>query len=99
MGGMSATTSTLKAMGKRGTIAIINKGWLADGLVGWLHTQPEDLHLVRPVGRDGNIAAQRNRAVEEMQGDWLLFVDSDCIPPVRARLQLITRGLPLVGGL
>lgn len=81
---------------KRGTLAVINRGWLSDGLVGWLYAQPEDLHLVRPVGRE--IAAQRNRAVEEMQGDWLLFVDSDCIPPPRARLDLLLRGLPLVGG-
>ena len=79
-----------------GTIAIINRGEHCDELVDWLWQQPRDVHVVRPRGRE--IARQRNRAIDEMRGDFVLFVDSNCVPPVDALDRLLACDADIVGG-
>lgn len=89
-----------------GTIAVINTGTISDECVAWLWAQPRSLHLVRPRAvstRDGGIktreiAAQRNAAVEEMRGDFILFVDSDNVPPADALPRMLAHRWPLVSG-
>lgn len=79
-----------------GTIAILNQGTTLAPLGLWLRAQPRNWHVLEPRGSE--IAHQRNEAVLGMQGEWLFFVDSDCLPPVEALLRLESRDLPLVGG-
>ena len=79
-----------------GTVAVLHRGELATDLVRWLKRMPNEIHFV-PV--EGNqIPRQRNLAVARMQGEWLLFVDSDCVPPDDAIPQLVTTEHALVGG-
>jgi hypothetical protein len=84
-------------MAVEGTIAIISRGDWASGLGDWAFRQdPSRLHLVRMEGNQ--IARQRNEAVQAMEGDWILMVDSDCVPEVHAPWRLASLNLSVVGG-
>lgn len=81
-----------------GTIAIISRGDWASGLGDWAFRQDSSrLHLVRMEGNQ--IARQRNESVQAMEGEAILMVDSDCVPPVDAYWRLASLNLPVVGGL
>lgn len=73
-----------------GTVAVINKGFICEELVGWLRDLPTSIALDRPRGFE--IAANRNQAVRDMRGHWLLFVDSDMVPPPNTLPLLLSYG-------
>lgn len=84
----------------RGTIAVLNHGSVNHALVSWLWSviqhDAERYHLILPFGCE--ITRQRNAAVEEMRGDWILFVDSDCVPPLDAITLLERECVGVIGG-
>lgn len=79
-----------------GTIAVVHRGTLSATLAAWLRAQPRWTHVVLPEGEE--IARQRNWAAQRMQGEWLLFVDSDCLPPSDTLARLLLHHTSLVGG-
>ena len=88
-----------------GTIATLSRdGGLDLRLARWIAATREHYPgCVRHSIPSGNqIARQRNIAVESMHGEWLLFVDSDCVPSTMLALPLLLRHdpqqAPIVGG-
>lgn len=82
-----------------GTVAVINTGSIGASLVEWARALPLDVTLLCPRGCE--IAAQRNEAVRQMRGDWLLFVDSDMVPPSHALARTrdyVDIGYKVIGG-
>ena len=85
-----------------GTIAVVNRGCIDPALTAWLWRTAKwapGVNLVLPDGEGGEITRGRNAGAEQLHGDFLLCVDSDCIPPDGALGQVLSYGLPLVGGL
>lgn len=85
-----------------GTIAVLNLGCVDVGLTRWLAAQPStveiDLIETAPDAPRGEIARKRNVAIDRMRGDFILYVDADCIPPAHALDTFCSRALPLLGG-
>lgn len=83
-----------------GTIAVLHQGAIHPDLTTWLEQLRErhsgHLLVLKPQGNQ--IPRQRNLAVEHLWGEWLLFVDSDTIPPPHALEDLLECGEALVGG-
>jgi len=80
-----------------GTIAVLTgRGPACDELDAWLAAQPAEVTILRL--RTNQIAWARNECARRMVGDWILYVDADCVPPAPALPTLLDRGLPLVGG-
>lgn len=86
-----------------GTIAILKpRAFTLAATADWIAAQrerwPGQIHTVRPTGNQ--IARGRNMAVASMWGQWLLFVDNDCVPPPFALPQLLAHGPDsgIVGG-
>lgn len=78
-----------------GTVAVVHKGALCDELVGWLRALPQSVSVICLRGYE--IAAQRNVAVRQMQGNWLLFVDSDMAPLDDTLERLLAHRRPVIG--
>lgn len=72
----------------------------SDDLQAWYYTLPSS--LLPPLLVSGNqIAYQRNlvfQAAREQNKDFVLFVDSDCVPPRDAVQRLLSHDLPIVSG-
>lgn len=84
-------------MDAAGTVGILTgRGPAIDELGAWLDALPADVAVLRKAGNQ--VAWQRNQLCREFRGDWLLFVDADCVPPPRALGQLLAHGVPLVSG-
>lgn len=89
---------------KLGGIAVLNQGHVASELDDWLiETYRWATALTpKPLKPRGNqIARQRNLAVEHMLNagwEWLLFVDSDCVPSSTALPALLGREADVVAG-
>lgn len=83
-----------------GTIAVLNHGGIIPELSQWLSVQKETWpgRLLVLYPRGNQIARQRNMAVERLHGDWLLFIDSDCVPWHDTLTRLVSSNLPVVGG-
>ena len=83
----------------RGMIAILSRdGANLDYLTRWVRAQ-DGWDLVQPRGDE--IAHQRNEAVLTFlatSGERLVFIDSDCAPPLDALSRLAARNRPLLGG-
>lgn len=80
-----------------GTVAILTgRGPACDPLQVWLDQLPRTVKIDRIGGNQ--IAYQRNEAVRHREGDWLLFVDNDCIPSFNALTQLLTVNVPVISG-
>lgn len=81
----------------RGTVGILTgKGPACDPLQDWLDLLPADIKRHRIQGNE--IAYQRNEVLRHREGDWVLFVDADCIPSFGALDMLLAHDLPLVSG-
>ena len=81
----------------QGTVAIVNRGWIATPTVDWLWSlDRRAYHLATPIG--GEVVRGRNRGVSDVKGGWVLFVDSDCVPGADAIDRLLAADLPIVGG-
>jgi cellulose synthase/poly-beta-1,6-N-acetylglucosamine synthase-like glycosyltransferase len=84
-----------------GGVAVLNTGTISTDLDDWLYTMAQ-AGLPRPLKPQGNqIARGRGYAVEQMLSagwDWLLFVDSDCVPPAEALPTLLARSAGIVAG-
>ena len=81
----------------RGTIGILTgRGPACDPLQDWLDTLPSDIRRYRIAGNQ--IAWQRNEVIRAREGEWVLFVDADCIPTLHALDALLEHDLPLVSG-
>jgi len=86
----------------RGTVGILTgKGPACDALQAWLDAEvPLSVQRVRVPGNQ--IAWQRNWIVEQMRPDdtFLLFADSDCVPPRGALARLLSHAdVGVVGAL
>lgn len=80
-----------------GTVGILTgRGPAIDELGAWLDALPPDIAVLRKAGNQ--VAWQRNRICEEFRGDWLLFVDADCVPPPGALDRLLAHDAPVVSG-
>jgi len=84
----------------KGTIAVLQQGSIHPDLTTWLEQLRERYpgRLYTPKPRGNQIPRQRNLAVDHLWGDWLLFVDADCVPPPHALEDLLGAGELLVGG-
>lgn len=79
-----------------GVVCVLNRGEIWWDLAQWLRWLPSDVHTIGPKGN--SIPRQRNLGVERTTGDWVLFVDSDCLPPPYALDQLLHWNVDIVGG-
>jgi len=77
-----------------GTIAILHQGEIITPLVHWVRRMPSELHLVTPRGTQ--IPRQRNIAGRNLIGEWLLFVDSDTVPPNHTIQRMLSHNVPIV---
>lgn len=81
----------------RGTVAVLTGGGPPiDELGTWLEKLPSDVE-VRKL-RGNQIPYQRNQGVREMVGDYLCFVDHDCVPPAGALQRMLDRNVGVIGG-
>ena len=78
-----------------GTVCVLNQGAIGTPLVHWLRRLPGDVALMTP--RGNQIARQRNEGVYGGPGSWILFIDSDSVPPVETLEQLLHWDVELVG--
>lgn len=82
-----------------GVISVLHRGQVGTALAHWLRAVPISLAtLVTP--RGNQIPAQRNMGaagVVQAELDWVLFVDTDSVPPAGALEQLLGHGQDLVG--
>lgn len=89
---VSATTAS-------GTIAVLNRGEIIVELDDWLgmmrERYPGQVFVTKP--RGNQIARGRNLAVDRSRGHWLLFVDSDVLPPLDAVERLLAHDAAIVG--
>lgn len=89
---------------RNGGIAVLNQGVIVSELDDWLiETYRFAPRLTaKPIKPRGNqIARQRNLAVEHMIAvgwDWLLFIDSDVVPPALALPTLLGADADVVAG-
>lgn len=86
-----------------GGIAVLNTGTIASELDDWLFDMAKYAPgLPRPLKPQGNqIARSRSVAAEHMLSagwQWLLFVDSDCVPPATALPALLAHSEGVVAG-
>jgi hypothetical protein len=85
----------------QGTIGILTgRGPACDALQAWLDRDvPLSVQRVRVPGNQ--IAWQRNYVVEQLRPDdtFVLFVDSDCVPPRGALARLLSHDVGVVGAL
>lgn len=78
-----------------GVVSVLNRGSIAWELAQWLRTLPREVRVIGP--RGNQIPKQRNLSAE-MDSDWVLYVDSDCVPPPFAFEQILHWEVDLVGG-
>lgn len=82
-----------------GTIGVIHRGSVtgacAQSLTALQTPGRVKLHFVEGT----QIAWQRNQIVEQVEGDWLLFVDTDQVFAPDALMRLLAHRAPIVGGL
>lgn len=84
-------------MSYEGSIAILSRGEWCAGLGDWLYQQDANrFYLIRPEGNQ--IARQRNEAAERMKGDYIVYVDADCVPPLKTIDRLASHDVGVVGG-
>lgn len=81
----------------KGTVVVLNRGWLCSPLTEWLWGLNRSEYHYQPVV-GGEIAQGRNRGVLAMQGSFVLFVDSDCVPASGAEEQLQGHRVGIIGG-
>lgn len=79
-----------------GVVCVLNRGQIDWDLAQWLRRLPGDVHTIGP--RGNSIPRQRNLGIHNTGGNWVLFVDSDCIPPPFALDQLLQWNVDVVGG-
>ena len=79
-----------------GTIAVLHKGHILSELDDWLREQPRAWPVVKV--RGNQIARGRNVAAARMTGDYLLFVDSDVVPPPDALYRLVAADVDIASG-
>ena len=83
-----------------GLVAILHTGTVAAPLLRWARTLPRDVDLFLVEGNQ--IARQRNMAIEAVTGagaEWVLFLDSDCLPPFDALPRLRALEVPIASAI
>ena len=80
-----------------GTVVILHQGKVSTQLLHWVRTLPSDVGLSTPEGND--IPRGRNLGVHAgLNGEWVLFIDSDSVPRADTLPTLLSRGVDLLGG-
>lgn len=84
-------------MSYAGVVAVLHRGDVGAELLHWIRRLPSDVALATP--RGNQIARQRNAAVMEYGiPPWVLFVDSDSVPPPDALPKIVAVREPIVAG-
>lgn len=81
-------------MAYHGTVVVLHQGSVITPLFHWVRSLPASIKLITPEGHQ--IARQRNMGIEGMEGDWVLFLDSDSVPRLDTLPQLLAYDAPLV---
>jgi hypothetical protein len=82
-----------------GLVSVLNRGQVAWELCRWMRTLPPNVATDGPRGTQ--IAFQRNWAAHQVitrDLEWLLFIDSDCIPQTDCLPRLLGWRVDLVAG-
>lgn len=78
-----------------GTVVIIHRSQVDPNLVHWVRQLPSNVLLGLP--RGNQIPAQRNLGVADNPGEFILFVDSDSVPPYDTLERLLAWNVEVVG--
>ena len=81
-----------------GSIGIVNQGRVSTDLLKWVHLSvPRNVQIIDT--RGNSIPRQRNMSVSgSLGGEWLLFLDSDIIPPLDLLPRILMHDALIVGG-